>query len=69
MKRGRWSKEEFDKLYDMVINTDMTYEEISVKLDRKVSACKRVMEKIFGRQVAEATMSYKELLEWRSEQI
>jgi len=67
MKRRRWSEEEFDKLYDMVVNTDMTYEEISVELDRKVSACKRVMEKIFARQVAEATLSYKELLEWRSE--
>ena len=69
MKRGRWSREEFDKLYDMVVNTDMTYEEISVKLDREVNTCKRVMEKIFARQVAEATMSYKEILEWRSEQI
>ena len=69
MKRGRWSEEEFDKLYDMVVNTDMTYEEISVKLDREVSACKRVIEKIFTRQVVEATMSYKEFLEWRSEQI
>ena len=67
MKRRRWSEEEFDKLYDMVVNTDMTYEEISVELDRKVSACKKVMEKIFARQVAEATLSYKELLEWRSE--
>tara|TARA_R100000353_G_scaffold175147_1_gene144711 strand:+ start:1204 stop:1413 length:210 start_codon:yes stop_codon:yes gene_type:complete len=69
MKRGRWSSEEFDELYDMVVNTDMTYEEISVKLNRKVSACKRVMDKIFARQVAEATMSCKEILEWRSEQI
>ena len=53
LKRGRWSKEEIEKLYELAINKNMTLEVICLELNRSLGACKRVMEKLLASEVDE----------------
>jgi len=53
LKKGRWSKEEIEKLYEMAINKNMTLEVICLELNRSLGSCKRVMEKLLGSEIDE----------------